>query len=104
MRGGGHRDAASFSRIDIPPRSNGPRYNRRHEIAADLHPAAAVRGGVDRAAAEDPDALLKGYSDLHPMGCVGSIDDVAQAALFLAGDESQFITGIALPVDGGMTI
>tara|TARA_B100000795_G_C22740364_1_gene415061 strand:+ start:113 stop:958 length:846 start_codon:yes stop_codon:yes gene_type:complete len=56
------------------------------------------------AAAEDPDALLKGYSDLHPMGCVGSIDDVAQAALFLAGDESQFITGIALPVDGGMTI
>ncbi|MDE0840675.1 MAG: glucose 1-dehydrogenase [Porticoccaceae bacterium] len=56
------------------------------------------------AAAEDPDALLKGYSDLHPVGCVGTINDVAQAALFLAGDESQFITGIALPVDGGMTI
>ena len=56
------------------------------------------------AVAEDPDALLKGYSDLHPMGSIGSIDDVAQAALFLAADGSRFITGIAMPVDGGMTI
>ena len=56
------------------------------------------------AVAEDPDALLKGYSDLHPMGSIGSIEDVAQAALFLAADGSRFITGIAMPVDGGMTI
>jgi NAD(P)-dependent dehydrogenase (short-subunit alcohol dehydrogenase family) len=56
------------------------------------------------AVAENPDALLKGYSDLHPMGFIGSIDDVAQAALFLAADGSRFVTGIAMPVDGGMTI
>ena len=54
--------------------------------------------------AEDPEGMLKGYSDLHPMGHIGSISDVASAAVFLASDDAKFITGIALPVDGGMTI
>jgi NAD(P)-dependent dehydrogenase (short-subunit alcohol dehydrogenase family) len=31
-------------------------------------------------------------------------DEIAQAALFLASDESAFLTGAAVPVDGGMTI
>jgi NAD(P)-dependent dehydrogenase (short-subunit alcohol dehydrogenase family) len=35
---------------------------------------------------------------------VGTARDVANAALFLAGDESDWITGITLPVDGGSTI
>ena len=54
--------------------------------------------------AEDPDGMLKGYSDLHPVGHIGDIQDVARAALFLAGDHSKFVTGISMPVDGGMTI
>jgi NAD(P)-dependent dehydrogenase (short-subunit alcohol dehydrogenase family) len=36
-----------------------------------------------------------------PMARAGSPDEVAQAALFLASDESSFITGAGLPVDGG---
>ncbi len=36
-----------------------------------------------------------------PMGAMGSAWDVAHAALFLHSDEARFITGIALPVDGG---
>jgi len=38
-----------------------------------------------------------------PMGGMASVEDVAAAALFLASDESRFVTGIALPVDGGCT-
>ena len=38
-----------------------------------------------------------------PMGRMGSVTDIANAALFLASDESAFITGVALPVDGGLT-
>jgi NAD(P)-dependent dehydrogenase (short-subunit alcohol dehydrogenase family) len=38
-----------------------------------------------------------------PMGRLGSPDELAAAALFLASDESSFITGINLPVDGGTT-
>jgi N-ethylmaleimide reductase len=36
-----------------------------------------------------------------PMGRMGEPDDVAKAALFLASDESSFVTGIGLFVDGG---
>src|SRR5947209_8003495 len=38
-----------------------------------------------------------------PMGRVGQPREVAHAALFLAGDESSFITGAVIPVDGGWT-
>ena len=38
------------------------------------------------------------------LGKMGSAWDVANAALFLASDEAQYITGILLPVDGGRLI
>ncbi len=38
-----------------------------------------------------------------PMGRMGQADEVAQAALWLASDDSSFVTGVALPVDGGFT-
>jgi len=39
-----------------------------------------------------------------PMGKMGTAWDVAYAALFLASDEAGFITGVALPVDGGNSV
>jgi NAD(P)-dependent dehydrogenase (short-subunit alcohol dehydrogenase family) len=39
----------------------------------------------------------------YPLGRFGSVDDVAAAILFLASDEAAFVTGVALPVDGGYT-
>ena len=43
--------------------------------------------------------FLKGY----PLGRFGQPEEVAQACLFLASDESAFITGTTLPIDGGYT-
>lgn len=40
---------------------------------------------------------------IAPLEREGDAWDVAQAALFLAGPESRFVTGITLPVDGGVT-
>ncbi|MDP5274577.1 glucose 1-dehydrogenase [Chengkuizengella axinellae] len=40
----------------------------------------------------------------HPAGRVGKPEDIAAACLFLAGDETGFITGQNLIIDGGMTI
>jgi NAD(P)-dependent dehydrogenase (short-subunit alcohol dehydrogenase family) len=39
-----------------------------------------------------------------PTGRMGDAWDVAHAALFLASDEARYITGVALPVDGGITL
>lgn len=39
----------------------------------------------------------------YPIGRFGTSEEVAQAALFLASDESSFITGAVIPVDGGFT-
>ena len=38
-----------------------------------------------------------------PLGRIASPDEVAAAIVFLASDEARFITGVALPVDGGVT-
>jgi NAD(P)-dependent dehydrogenase (short-subunit alcohol dehydrogenase family) len=46
-------------------------------------------------------AVLK---DFVPMGRVGTPDDIASAAVFLASDESSFVTGHNLVVDGAATI
>jgi NAD(P)-dependent dehydrogenase (short-subunit alcohol dehydrogenase family) len=41
------------------------------------------------------------FKNMLPMGRLGTADEIASAAVFLASDESSFITGIDLPVDGG---
>jgi NAD(P)-dependent dehydrogenase (short-subunit alcohol dehydrogenase family) len=38
-----------------------------------------------------------------PLGRIGTAEDIAHATLFLASDEANYITGVALPVDGGRT-
>lgn len=39
-----------------------------------------------------------------PMGAFGQPIEIANAALYLASDEARYVTGVALPVDGGMTL
>jgi NAD(P)-dependent dehydrogenase (short-subunit alcohol dehydrogenase family) len=50
----------------------------------------------------DPD-LPRRLSALYPIGRLGCVEDIANAALFLASDEASFITGSVLTVDGGLT-
>lgn len=49
-----------------------------------------------------PEETIKGYKARIPSGRLGSSDDVAAAALFLAGDGAGYISGAVLPVDGGL--
>ncbi len=39
-----------------------------------------------------------------PMGRWGLASDIARAALYLASDEAAYVTGVVLPVDGGLTM
>jgi NAD(P)-dependent dehydrogenase (short-subunit alcohol dehydrogenase family) len=50
-----------------------------------------------------PDAALARMGETHPLGKVIEPMDAAKAALFLASDLSSNITGVNLPVDGGMS-
>src|SRR5271166_4088026 len=58
--------------------------------------AASYSGG-------DIEAMWRARDAQVPMGHMGDAWDVANAALFLASDESRYITGIELVVDGGLT-
>jgi NAD(P)-dependent dehydrogenase (short-subunit alcohol dehydrogenase family) len=45
---------------------------------------------------------LPGFAAMHPLGRNGQAVDVAEAILFLASDNASWITGVVLPVDGGV--
>ncbi len=51
----------------------------------------------------DPAALRKELEERHPMGRLGRAEEIAYAMLYLASEESSFVTGSVLVVDGGWT-
>ena len=53
---------------------------------------------------EDPDEARRMFVSKHPLGRLGTPEEIAQAALFLASDRSSFVTGESLVVDGGYVI
>jgi len=57
--------------------------------------------------AEDADRMAESlkpvFADLQPIKRSGLPEDIAQAALWLASDESSFVNGRAMVVDGGLT-
>lgn len=50
-----------------------------------------------------PEAARHALASLHPLGHIGEPDDVAYGVLYLASDESKFVTGSELVIDGGYT-
>jgi NAD(P)-dependent dehydrogenase (short-subunit alcohol dehydrogenase family) len=54
-------------------------------------------------ASPDPKAMEAQLATMHPLGRMGQPEDVAKLALFLASDESSFMTGAIIPIDGGYT-
>ena len=51
---------------------------------------------------EQVKTVLPTFSAMHPLGRNGQPADAAEALLFLASDQASFITGVVLPVDGGV--
>jgi NAD(P)-dependent dehydrogenase (short-subunit alcohol dehydrogenase family) len=52
----------------------------------------------------DPDAARKYIYGVHPLGRIATPEEVGRAALFLASESAAFVTGVALPVDGALTL
>jgi len=53
--------------------------------------------------APDPAAARQALENLHPLGHMGDVDDVAYGILYLSSDESKWVTGSELVIDGGYT-
>jgi len=54
--------------------------------------------------ADLPQAATEALTNLTPLGYVGSVDDVAAAAVYFASDEARYVTGQVLGVDGGIVM
>ncbi len=70
-----------------------------------IHPGAIVTPMVENflTAAADRAAAEAALVAQHPLGHMGEPDDVAYGVLYLASDESKFVTGSELVIDGGFT-
>ena len=83
---------------------------RRVELAGDRIRVNAVAPAVVETpvyetfmSPEQAAKTLPAFKAMHPLGRNGQPKDVAEAILFLASEQASWITGIVLPVDGGVT-
>ena len=65
--------------------------------------ATPLLAGNPKASADDINRAGQGFESMTPIGHVADPSELASAALFLASDDSSFVTGQALVVDGGVT-
>lgn len=63
----------------------------------------AIQTPINRAAWETPEAL-ESLMSLIPYNRIGKPEDVGKLAVFLASDDSDYITGTSIVIDGGMTV
>jgi NAD(P)-dependent dehydrogenase (short-subunit alcohol dehydrogenase family) len=79
------------------------------EVAASgIRINALVTGGVDtpllrKNMGDDTEEAIRSASALHPIGRIAQPEEIAPFVAFLLSDESRFITGAALAIDGGIT-
>jgi len=103
-----------YAGVTVYCASKGAIVNLTRAMAIELAPAVRVNcvcpGVIDTDMArmgfsEDgaPRADLDDQAEFHPMKRVGTAEEVAQAILYLASPDAGFITGAALPIDGGVT-
>jgi len=82
----------------------GPEQIRVNVICPGLTQTPMLRSFMGRNATDGQAAeTQQRMTGMIPLGRVAQPEDIANAALFLASDDSAYITGLALPVDGGFT-
>ncbi len=100
---GGHANyAASKGGVGMLMRTLAQEYGPQHIRVNSINPGA-IKTPINRVAWETPEAEQK-LLTLIPYGRVGVVADIGKAAVWLASDDSDYVTGHTLYVDGGMTL
>jgi len=63
----------------------------------------AIASQANRLGITDAEQIRQLSAEKHPIGRLAETNDIAHAVLFLASDDSAFMTGVNMPVDGGFT-
>jgi NAD(P)-dependent dehydrogenase (short-subunit alcohol dehydrogenase family) len=79
----------------------GPKGIRANTILVGMMDTPLARGGIE-AAGRDVEEIYAGYTRQIPLRRMGTAWETANLALFLASDESSYITAAEIPVDGGL--
>lgn len=61
-----------------------------------------LRWAADKFVPDDPAGALRSWGSAHPLGRVGTAEEVARLVLFLSCDDSAFCTGACFTIDGGL--
>ena len=75
---------------------------RANAILPGMMDTPTVRASLNSQFEDEADLVAK-RNAACPTGAMGDAWDIAHASVFLASDEARYITGVLLPVDGGMT-
>lgn len=74
-----------------------------HNVRVNAVAPGTIRTPIWDARVQEDPAVFDKLARWYPLGRVGESEDVANAALFLCSDQASWITGVTLPVDGGLT-
>jgi glucose 1-dehydrogenase len=74
-----------------------------HRIRVNSIAPGAIRTPINQSAWDTPEALNK-LLELVPYGRIGESEDIGRAAVWLASDDSDYVVGTTIFVDGGMTL
>ena len=95
---------ASKAAVRLMSKTDALLYAKNNIRVNSIHPGfiwTAFMEELGQRLPEGVEAFRKRLDDLHPIGHVGDPDDVAFGILYLASDESKFVTGSELVIDGG---
>ena len=87
--------------LTLMTKTVGVRYAKDNIRCNSIHPSTVYTPLVEEMF-KDPEKKAQRFGEI-PLGRLASAEDVAHAALYLASDEAAFLSGVALPVDGGLT-
>jgi len=96
---------ASKGAVRLMSKTDAMLYAGDHIRVNSIHPGyiqTGCLGDIPQNSGSNGEALQAAYNKLQPLGHVGSADDIAYGVLYLASDESKFVTATELIIDGGI--